>query len=112
MSFLLQPFLDALRRTRITGLHHRTIVYNHSFPIDEYNSFVGTNELPIFYQQYAIISESDNNIVFFLSQAMSRKDDGLLKKDGGLLKKRGGVLPQTPWRFLKTSGCFRVMASS
>ena len=36
--------------------------------------------------------------VFFLSQATSRKDDGLLKKDGriflkrgGLFKKRGGV---------------------
>ena len=99
MSFLLQPFLDAFRRTRITRSHHRAIVHDHSFPVDEYNSFVGTNELPIFYQQYAIISESDNKIRFFLLQAMSRKDDGLFKKDGGLLKKREGVLPQTPWRF-------------
>ena len=35
MSFLLQPFLDAFRRTRITRSHHRAIVHDHSFPVDD-----------------------------------------------------------------------------
>ena len=35
MNFFFQPKVNALGRARIAGSHHRTIVYNHPFAVDD-----------------------------------------------------------------------------